>query len=102
MSWKRISHSRSRPTITSRSTGNVYIADPSQTVSGGTAIPLAVASFVVLPSSAGVRLRSVGDIHCFLYPGSLRATPTNVSVHQRRQGANSRSRPRGDLIEADP
>src|SRR3984893_18528445 len=102
MSWKRISHSRPRPTITSRSTGKVYIADPSQTVSGGTAIPLAVVSIVVLPSSAGRRLRSVGDIHCFLYPGSLLPMHTNISVHQRRQVARAASRPLSDLIDAKP
>jgi len=37
-----------RPTMTSRSTGKVYIADPSQTVSGGTT-PLDTASLLVLP-----------------------------------------------------
>ena len=47
-----MSQSRSRPTMTSRPTGKVYIADPSQTVSGGAPTPLATASFAVLPSSA--------------------------------------------------
>jgi len=42
--------------MTSLSTGKVYIADPSQTVSGGTPTPLAAASLVVLPSPDGVRL----------------------------------------------
>jgi hypothetical protein len=57
----------------------VYIADPIQTVNGGTLTPLATASFVVSPPPGGVRLRSVGVIHCFLYPGILCATHTNIS-----------------------
>jgi hypothetical protein len=63
--------------MTSRWTGNVYIADPSHTVSGGTPTPLATASFVVLPPSDGGRPRSVGAINCFLYSGMLWVTHTN-------------------------
>lgn len=76
-----MSHSRPRPTVTSLPAGKVYIADPSQTVSGGTSIPLAAASLVVLSSPDGGRLRSDLNIHCFLYPEILCATHTNIYVH---------------------
>jgi hypothetical protein len=80
----------------------VYIADPSQTVNGGTLTPPAAASLVVLPPTLGWWRRSVGDIQRFLYPGIRLMTPTNISVYQRRQAMSVASQPPGDLIDAKP
>nr|WP_300584724.1 hypothetical protein [Mycobacterium sp.] len=51
---RKMSQVRSRPTVTSRPAGKVYIAGPSQTVNGGGAASSAGASLTVVVSSGGV------------------------------------------------
>ncbi|BBX47642.1 hypothetical protein GCM10009641_18400 [Mycobacterium cookii] len=89
--------------MTSRPTGKVYIAEPSQTVSGGTPTPPPTVSLVVRSSGGGIRLRSVGDIPCFLYPGTVGGDAYDfISAASTDGWAALMPRPPGDLIDAKP